>query len=476
MTYPSVNVAVKDGGLGVVVENINGVVAIVGIASAGPTNQATIINDSNVLKSTFGRGPLVEKGLYKLELSGGPLVAVRINGSVAGTFSAVTKTGTGLSVLTLTGSTPLDDLNFAVKIAAGGASPATAAVTFQYSLDGGLNYSALIALPASGVYVVPGVGVTLNFSAATLVAEDVYSFTTSAPGYTNTELGLALDAAFSSSQLFPLIQVEGTPSNASALQATFILLASKLTAAANGQIPGANFGLQMFARGAIQCISDTVPNITTAVATLADTRVAIVAGEADVLSFFDATVNKRSALSLLMAKAASLSAGTDVAKFQGGLVRGVTKLYGEENAKALDNIGLSTMRRHAGEAGFYVGNFRLKSPSGSDFRYLQHGRVMDNACRVVGKVLLKFLNTELVLEGGLLSEKDAGRIKEQCTEAVVEAVVRNRDASEAVVTIDRTQNVLSTDKIIVKVAVTPLGYAKQLVAEVGFVNPRFAAA
>src|SRR6478672_10004746 len=99
MTLPRVKQTILDGALGLATEDSTQTQVKVGITEKGPLNTLAFFSDATELQAAYGTGPTVEAACHTLLVAGGPVGIMRVNGSVAGTVSAVTKdpsaTGTG---------------------------------------------------------------------------------------------------------------------------------------------------------------------------------------------------------------------------------------------------------------------------------------------------------------------------------------------------------------------------------------------
>ncbi|MBK8214619.1 MAG: hypothetical protein IPK71_12840 [Myxococcales bacterium] len=90
--------------------------------------------------------------------------------------SAVTPSGAGLPVVTISGE-PARDYDFVVAIDAGNSS------LFRYSLDGGTSYfpappAAALTLPVGSIFAFPATGITAAFPAGIYVAGSSYTWST----------------------------------------------------------------------------------------------------------------------------------------------------------------------------------------------------------------------------------------------------------------------------------------------------------
>lgn len=107
-------------------------------------------------------------GAGRISVQGAPYDAYSVHlevvraGDVAASLGAVTATRTSTSTGSVVPSgTPSLSAQVRVQILTTGG---LGAASFRYSLNGGTDYSVNLTIPAGGVYVVPGTGITLTFS------------------------------------------------------------------------------------------------------------------------------------------------------------------------------------------------------------------------------------------------------------------------------------------------------------------------
>lgn len=466
MTIPEVSLAIKDGALGVVPPNGNQVLALLGMCSSGTANTAYSFGDPQTLKDTLGTGPLVEAAAAVLREAGGPVHCVKIGGTTAATVGSVTLSGTGSSVLTTTSTAALDTYPVKVKIITGGANPASAAVTFKYSLDGGVNYGPTIALPTTGIYTIPNSGVVLNFSAASLVADDVYSFSTVAPSYSVGEFNSAYDALVATTGISYFgVAVIGEPADGTAAAALFSAFDSKLTASATAF---------RYLAGFMQAQNDTDASVKSGLASVTSTRIVVCHGRERLQSAVSGFQTDRPVLYSVLARAAAVAPSEDLARVASGALVGISAVSrNEANTPTTDDAGFTTLRSHVGLPGFYISNCNIFSAPTSDYQYLQHRRVMDIACTAARQGFLRFLSDSVRVKtsNGTIFEEDA-RFIEAYVEGLVRAVTTQPGyASDVAVAVDRTNNILSTSILKGSIRVIPLGYNKAIELTIGYFNP-----
>lgn len=217
MAIPNItSVTFIDGSLGIVPTNTTGIHVKLGACSAGIPNQIYSFTSVQDVKQSLGTGKLVNAMSTALDIAGGPILAMKLSTSVAGSFSSIQSLlqqtpVVSDGVLSLAGSVPLDDYIAIVKIVRSGKVGTAPYPTFVYSLDNGLTYSSEIVIPTGGVYAIPQTGITLTFSSGAngMFKDDQWSFTTTAATWNNSDLSTALTALLADSRTWGFIHVVG---------------------------------------------------------------------------------------------------------------------------------------------------------------------------------------------------------------------------------------------------------------------------
>nr|WP_279231971.1 DUF2586 family protein [Thermus hydrothermalis] len=462
---PGVTINVQDGNLGVLPALGEGVHVKIGVASQGPVNEVVAVSDTKRAKEVFGSGPLLEAIGVAFAQGAGAIYAVRVNASVAGTVGTISKTGTGTGTLAASGS-PLDAYEVVVRITRTGARGTAA---FVYSLDGGDNWSPEIAVPSGGTYTLPGTGLTLTFTNGatepSFVQGDEFRFTTTAPGYSLTDLNNALNALFAQAQLrYQFVHVVGaaTPTVAAAVDA-------RMTEAATQH---------RYIWAILDAEDKSDSQLRTDWASFASTRVGVGAGYAEIASPITGRVHRRPISWLWAGRRAARPAQEDVGRVASGPLVGVVRLHRDEYVTpGLDEARFTTARTYPAYAGYYLTQGRLMAPPGSDFELDQYRSVMDLACTVAYQAGLRFVNESIRVDPatGGIAERDAVRVEGYIAgmlRAALKGKVSEIEGQPAVrVTVDRTENILSSRRLPVSIAIIPLGYAKFISVEIGFENP-----
>lgn len=472
---PDATLTVTDGALGLT-EPTAAVSAQIGSCSAGSINTLYTFSDHKTLVDTLVSGPAVEAAAHKLALGGGVVYVVRVdNTSTPGVAGSVTHTGTGLSVGTVTGA-PYDAYRVIVEIMVGGTNPAANTATFRYSLDGGDNYSQEISLPTSGDYTVVGTNLVLHFSAASLVALDTYSFNCTQPGYNSTELTTAMTALTSDPRVWKFVHIVGSGASASA-QATLVTAVGTLMAAQEAVFRYTYAIMEMPDLG--DGTTGDAATIT-AFASVASTRVMVAYGYTELTSVLTGRVEKRPAAWSVAARRHSAPISEDTARVRSGPLPGIVSLYRDEQIhRGLDAARFATLRTHIGKQGFYATNGKMMASAGSDFAHAQYREVMDVACTITRGEMLNWLAESFRVNPlthptapGAIFEQDA-RVVEKRLRALLKMVLLDPNhISDLQVLVNRTDNILSTQTLRIKIRILPKGYFRFITADMGFVNPR----
>jgi hypothetical protein len=441
-----------------------------GPASAPQPTVATFAVPGTFTTLTFSAGNYVLNSTYTFNTDGSPAVIG----------------GGGINTVTQQ-SSPIDAYSVQIKMITGGA---LATAQFQFSLDGGNTFSGTVTTPGgSGRYVLTNgvlgnTGIVVVFSGTgTFAAGDVYSFLTTPPGYSTTDVVSGFSSLFANSTQWFMVHVVGTPTSATAAAALAATVDTQMTTAqtnyrfAFGMLETPTVGsIVTSGTAAIADTVDTDTNITTQFASFVSVRTAVCAGDCDLVSPLTGKIHRRPCSWTLAARLSAISPGTDGAWVAKGPLPGVRKLYRDEFATpALDAAFFCTLRTYPGLSGFYATNLQTFALATSDFSRISNRRVMDLACTVVRSALLPYLNQAVRVNAatGYILEQDARAIESDVGSQLKNSVVNTTppSASAASVQLSRTSNILSTSSEPVTVRVTPLGYFRTLAVNIGFFNP-----
>lgn len=347
--------------------------------------------------------------------------------------------------------------------------------TFRYSLDGGATLSGEIIIPSAGAFDIPFANITLTFvpnsGPVFFEQDDQHTFTVTEPYYTTAEVSAAVTALLAKSDEYPYIILTGTPASAADGATMFGALATHMASFA---------AVNRYVRIMMDVGLGTTTSVKTSFAAVADRRVAPVYGKGRIATSKGYTgwgAPFRSAVEIVGAWASNQLISTDLARVAEGPIPGLLEITHDENlTEELDAAGITTLRSLLGRAGFFVTNGRLKAPVGSDFQFWQFGRIMDVACRRVFITQQNFLNIGVRTNSdGTIDERDAARLESIVNEALRIELTQPSNAegtrghvSAVSYTIDRSNNINQSNTLQSEVAIRPLGYAKQIITEIGY--------
>jgi hypothetical protein len=481
MTTPNVNMQKVDGGTGVTRPSVSGIWAIIAPSEKGTQNLPGGYGDSDVALTEYGLGELVESAAYMFP-SGKSLVLVRGTASTAATYSAVTKTGTGTSVITAGATTPYDDGDAYVIFPTGG-TLGVAGIELQYSLDGSTtNLSAKVSLGVAMTYTIPNSNVTFNFGAGTIVAGDFFTCKITGPRMTVADLSTALEALRLSTLQFENILVMGHDAVASTVSTLDTWLSAR---EAEGRFYGA------FVNSRMKNVGETEAQYLTAMGTAwsatSSIRVSVSTDGAELTSAIPGrgwTIKRRTAL-MVAARLAKIDYGIDPAWVALGPiagagivdVRGNPKHHDEQKFPGLDDLRLAALRTVPSKGSLvYINGARLISAPGSDWVFAQHIRVANRACGIVFDVLTNELSR------GVRKNPKPGPNQERYIDeasALEIDLLANGAMSELQGQVDalqfklsRTDNLASNGLVTVtgKIEVVALAYIKGFAVKFGFVK------
>jgi hypothetical protein len=472
MAIPGQSISIRDPGLGIPAEGPSAPI-VLGCSSIGTVDTVYSFSNKADVVDTLGEGPLPECVCHMGDIGGWPVRAMRLTGSTAGAAGAVTKTAIGTSTGTITvAGAAFDRYSARIEIMGTGT---VATGKFRYSLDGGTSFSEVLTIPSGGTYAIPRTNLTLTFvpggGAVFFELGDFHTFSSTAPLYSTANLATGITALLASPLEFTFGVLTGEHATGAAAATMFSALdvhAASLATAFK------------FSRWIMDAGTDTTANAITAFAAVSSSRLAVVYGDATLSTSKAFTGWGSPVMAGLVSAAGKAHAAlpsTDIARVASGSLTGVTAISHDEfRTEVLDAVKISTLRTWQGRAGFYICNLRLKSAAGSDFLYFQHGRLMDIACdtTVKSQQMMSSISVRTNSDG-TIDERDALRL-EKPVNAALAAVLLEPDNAEGTkghvsalqYKIRRDNNVQTTFTIRSKVAIRPLGYAKQLVTELGF--------
>jgi hypothetical protein len=495
-TRPQIIFNVVSNALGNVPVSPANTIAVYGVSSAGtvlvPSDPYSVPGDVAV---DFGYGPGPELAA-NLVASGIRTIFTKVETDTEGTVSVVTHTGTGTSVLSITGN-PYRAYEISVIPSKAGTAGDEPEPSFQVSFDGGRTYSRSIRMPANRVYdgFAETTGLTLNFTAATLVVGDEYTATTTAPTLSAAGVVDAL-AAFRTSKSQAALHFVTGALDESGVESCVVEV--------NEFIEQKKFCRFVFEARDIDTGETTaqwMDAISEDFAAFTNDRICVAAGAARITSSLTGFRLRENISWLAAVRAGQVTARTQGPTFgqdlgatedgplvsftQNGQGSAVTEVYYDEQlTPGLDEARFITITSYPGDDanGYYITNPNIMSGPTSDFDLLQLGRVMDEACRVTNGFFLTKISTAARVDPrtGKILEKDAKALDSGNNQVIANAIVNNGNASpmpnNQYTTVSRVDNIINTKTVTVTVKILPLSYMKVFTIQMSFFNPALSSA
>ncbi|HOV12933.1 MAG TPA: DUF2586 family protein [Spirochaetota bacterium] len=480
MGFSKNTITVKDGALGSAGGYASNAFAIIGISEKIPEGIITISSISEI-EDMIGEGQLRDFLVDAFSFKTPPIAYVKvIAGSIAGTKSAITKTGTGKGTFTIAGD-PRNEYKIKITILSeGGLNVAT----FQAEVDGRLLAKATVPALGTG-YTLGNTGLTLTFDDGNPQAgeiafakDDTFVFTTTAPSATNEEVLNAIDEVFEAKKSFRVLCV--------ALQTDKVfwsVFQSRLEAETDK-----NF----FCRGLTFCRdkidSETRDQYITKLTTpeqergmVEGKRIQVVQSVCEIVDAINGNTDYRSVmgkyLGWIMQNKIYESPAKTLLGAVGGLEAikkylesGEQKLFSEGHIKALDKAGFVTVRTYHEKAGIYFTSGRTLCDEASDFGEIMNCFVMDKACTVVAQRLFNLFNKDedIGSDGTMLG---LNFIKAYGQQPLDDMKYINQEISSGTFIVPKTQDLLKTKNLNYFVEIVPKGYIVTLTGTINFVNP-----
>lgn len=518
MGVPTITFTERDNALGLVTSSDDAIL-VLGTCSAGTalTSGGPIYSFSNpsTIPGTLGYGPLADAAAYLALTTGGPIYAGKLPSTTAGAAGSVTQVGTGTGVVTVTGDAA-DVYNVVVTITTAGASPS--AMKFTYTLNGGetdaLGNSTVVTsqvINGASTYAIPNTGLTLAFGSGTYVAGDTFSFTTTAPTYSQANLTAALAAVQLDPRGWRYILVLGgtTYDSTNTTQITTLDAALQTMRAANkytAAIGSArDIGIKSGETTEALWMAGLITDAASSTSSLG--LVSVVAGYGSIFMPLTQTITASGAsaqymrrpLGLAVAARALRSAqgpvpiAQDAGWIGAGTLPYVNRLYHDERAvPGLDAVRYATCMSWPGRGLYVTKGPRTEAPAGSDYGYLPYRLVMNRAETTVQLNAAVLLNSSVrtrpsnvTINPGGIDERDARPIEGQLA-AALNAVLYSQDptatsvsypfvpgppasgATASAVWVDRSVNLLATGVLKVWIRLAALGYVRDVAVDIGF--------
>ena len=510
-----ITINLRDGGLGIINSLNLGLMVSMGICSAYATLGATLppvqaFSQVDDAVAALGQGPLTEDIAYKLNVSGGSVLTVPIATDTAGVVkndagSVITSSGnftahaTGTGTISIASGTPFDNDKLLVNVVSLGtgtaAYVANGNVAIQVSLDGGNTYGQRIVVPTSGTVALTkaggavsqdrGIVLQLTVSTTTFLPGDFHTAHCEAPQFSTTSLGYAFTALLADPNIWSLghlcgweqagVSGSGTGSDAQKAAAQFSAVdAAMQTSFAAGRDARFIIDLPSAADADLLAAFSSASNSSGRVSKCATTSV--------VTSFLTGAQRVTANGTPYSARLAGITPSTSPGANRdqsGPLVGPLANILrtnrDERTNPGLFDQGFHTVQTIPGYNGIFSDIGRTSAVNGSDFVYIMNQRVIDICVAGSRQAAIHYQNASFDVD-------DNGHLSAAVVQAINTFVAGKIQAmagtefSAVAVSVYASDNILSTNLLRFKVRVRPKGYAKDVMVDIGFVNPALAIA
>lgn len=462
MTLPGLSLSTTDGNLGLLSAEADKIL-VIGPAASGTDNVILPYAQPSDMISTHGRGQGVTCGAHILDFAGGEIDFAKCATSVAAATSSISQTGGGPTI-SIGAGTPNDFYDVQLTIVTGGA---LGAATFKYSLDGGQTVGLTRTVPAGGSYVIPNTGWTITFAAGAYVADEVYSWTGTPATFDAADIDAVKTALLGVNTRWKAVVYAGSSATASA--------AATIATAVGADLDALEADFRML-RGLVHAGEEAEAAVRTAFEAIEHLKLAVFSGKDRIAVANPIEGWQKPQLPSVYNAAAMVAAftrGTNIGWVgngfppRGGRKPLVSAISFDEykSGETLHDINVNASRTHIGKNGYYFVNGLLKTPAGSDFRYLHWGLAFDRAVEVTLDALTPYINASLKVRAdgtGRILPREALRIDKQANKQLREAVLKplNEQGQEGYVSaaksaVDQTYDILTNKKFRADLRVVP---------------------
>lgn len=394
--------------------------------------------------------------------------------TASGAGCPTTADATGLTVLSLSG-TPVDTYDVRVSVTRSATTPSAGTGAVRYSLDGGVTYAPEVPIPSSGAVAIGDSGVTVTFSAATIVAGDLYRFKTLGPTFT----AAALDATLQALEEVTVPDHEGVVI-AGAIDATYF---DEITAS-TARLKAASRCRWVFAHARDQGSSLQGETASAWVASLIggtpgfagqnDDFVFVAAGAALVTDAIHGARTRRSVLHAIAPRLLAVDVGEHPGRVRSGplVLESLVHDLAASGLSALDTQGFVGAQSIQGVGGYYSTDATRAAP-GSDFVEIMRVRIMCFALRAAIARFAEEANESFQVNADGTLRSDAADGLDAALTSYMRRELGAR-VSDVRVTVDRDANLVDDPTLPFNLRMTPVIYGKAISINAGFTVQRSA--
>lgn len=466
--WSEVTNTIEDGNLGRNDSSAVHAQAKIGVSDVSETAPILITSKMKPeeIKKKLGLSPLADACIDAVENGLKTIYAVPVKAEADGEIGSIQKTGTGAGTVSVSGH-PNNQYDIVIEIADPGH---TNEGSYRYSLNGGNSFFEESTIPVDGTVVLHGTGITVQFNDAeegtSFEEGDAFAFQTTAPVMSNAGALQAVESLLSFKKEIELIHIVGTSG-----KALWAALQAEADTFQENKKP------VIFLCEARACKKEET--LEEYVAALKQERKEIKSRYICVCPAYalytrkdlrTQNINMAGVISGYIGKAKeSLSVGC-VAEFPISSMK-LLKLLPDgiqPYLKDMDAMGYTVIREYTGLEDFYIANANVMSAEDSDFRYVEHVRVLNRMVRDVNKLALKLLQQEIDPSN---PEPEIKAMEANLNIAVDQAKADKIISDGSVVIDTENLNILTDEKLDVSVTWVPMGTSRVINITFAVSNP-----
>lgn len=494
MGVPAVVINILDNQLGQSSNGPGNVEVVIGCSSGGTVANFVPYTTNNpaTIQTNSGNGPAPRLAASIANQTGNPVIVCTVPAASPGTntavFAATTNTGTG--AVTLSG-TPNDDYYFVLTFAQnqGAVAYGTAGIIVNISIDGGATVAFSVNLGTANTITTGSAfttytGLTVNFAAGTPVVGDLWYAVCTAPTWADAAIQSALNAvAAVKFQTFQDVFVAGV---AAAGDVTAFDGYMSTLASTNKRFSRLLCGARDATWGGASTETEAawIASLQSAFSTSSSLRVGVCAGHYRFVDPYTGSQMRSNGIYGAAMRDSAVIPSVDLAQVNLGSIpslvlppapdafaKGKFFYHDEDQTPGLDSARFLTYRQFVGFPGVYITNSNLMAPPGSDFNWLQHGHVIDEASAIAYQYFTLQLSSPVRVSQrtGFILPQDRLKLQNGCQAQLNNAL--SQQTSAIAVAVSTNDNILSTATLTVTISVVPLGYIKAVTVTLMFVNP-----
>jgi hypothetical protein len=490
MPTGNVELTILDGGAGVVSVPQQSVFVVISTCSGGTAATVVATRNPNTLATAVGYGPGVDAAAMIIA-AGGTVLFMKAATTTAGVASAVVATGAGTSLVTVTGA-PYDAYLVKVVCTAAG-TIGTTGIRIKISLDAGRSYGPEISLGTAVTYAITGTNLVLNFAAGTFLLGSTHTFGCSEPLAAVAGIQACLVALAASPYAVTgwggmLIQGVWSGANATSIAGYLTTLETgddftrAIIAARDAALPTA-YG------GAGETDAVWAAAIALDYSAVSAARICANGGYYNMTSQYPvaaagAPIMRRPLAFALACRQVAIPAQRLASRVADGALKQIVVdptndptdgfiYHDESNAPSLDVARFCAARTRKRNPGYFISNPFLMAASGSVFNLLPKGVVMDIGCTLLNQLATQNINDDIPLNtNGTIAETAAQNIETIIANAMNEAMLNTGmlSAPGVVVTVDRSNNVRTSEVVNIAATLYGKGYIREIRATIGYAS------